>query len=50
MLIEDAALRQTVGQTGQAMVERDFTLATHAPRLTKVLRAAANATTESMPR
>lgn len=50
MLIEDVALRRAMGQAGRAIVERDFSLATHAPRLTKVLGASANANTEFMPR
>ena len=49
-LIENVALRRAMGQAGRAIVERDYSLATHAPRLTQVLKAAAAAADALAPR
>ena len=40
-LIEDRTLRERMGAAGRAIVEREYSLAVHAPRLLGVLQAAA---------
>ena len=40
-LVENPALRRKLGDAGRARVERDYSLAVHAPRLIEVMRSAA---------
>jgi glycosyltransferase involved in cell wall biosynthesis len=48
-LIDDAALRGSMGQAGRARVVEAYSLQVHAPRLIEVMRGASRATGPAMP-